>query len=245
MMIEAIPLHDIRDLTTPRVDQDTMRALFQLWDSDGDGHLTLSELELGLQKYGLTSEATRQMFFPEEEDETSGEQLYVNEETFGLYMDRIDHLARRVVVITMEENPGESHSGMTFQLGFLGEDDAYSSEMLERSRSEADGGQAQLEEWVEKLEAAVQFAKHRNAMQTARKRLQARLSHVYHRNEFQWTIALLIVLNFVLSATQVRTTLSSLARRCALVRQRGAARQQALRARPLQGSQPLGSATGV
>ena len=200
-MIEAIPLHGIRNLTTPRVDQDTMRALFQLWDSDGDGHLTLSELEVGLHKYGLTSEATRQMFFPEEEDDTSDEQLYVNEVTFGLYADRIDDVARRVVIITMEENPGESHSGMTFQLGFLGEDDADSS----RWRSEAEGGEAQLQEFVEKLQAAVQVAKHRNAMHTARKRFQARLSHVYHRNEFQWTIALLIVLNFVLSAAQVRT----------------------------------------
>ena len=90
------------------------------------------------------------------------------------------------------------HSGMTYQLGFLGE------HARERKRLDGQGdGFMDMEEWVTKLKCAVELAKHRTSIFTARKQFQARLSQIYHRNAFQWTMALLIVLNFVLSATQV------------------------------------------
>ena len=65
IMLDYIPLHEIIGI---RQGHEDIPQMFEMFDKDSDGILTLQELTDGLAMYGLSPAMTKAMFFPERDE---------------------------------------------------------------------------------------------------------------------------------------------------------------------------------
>jgi hypothetical protein len=83
IMLDYIPLHEIVEI---RQGHEDIKTMFEMFDTDGDGLLTLQELCDGLAMYGLNPAQTKEMFFPTPETSDEDVEDGASQESSGMLL---------------------------------------------------------------------------------------------------------------------------------------------------------------
>jgi len=185
---DNIPLHEIEQVGKG---EDDIPDLFSILDQDRDGLLTLMELQDGLALYGLAPLETRRLFFDElPEDMPLPLDLTMQFADFKKHLDSPELRRKAKTVLTLKTVEDGFNSGATYHL------------QLVETLSDVGGGD--IDHWVDEIKEAVAVAVENYRMRARWLAFQGWLASLYNDNLVQGFVGILIVGNFVLTATQLQ-----------------------------------------
>ena len=226
VMLDYIPLHEVVSVT--RGDSD-LGLVYDLLDEDGDGLVSSKELQVGLALLGFSAEDVHDIFYSDlsrysgdrhvlecryvDVDCRSGEQLDPPPLTRKQFNKNAEALREKAALVIVVKTADEGYnSGMSFYL----------------AKDSKDPQRGDVDDWIgectfdyccslpraladlldtcscaESIREAASAAKRSFRMRAALLRLQSRLLQVYRHGLFQGLVALTILANFALYATQL------------------------------------------
>jgi len=192
-MLDYIPLHEIEEIKRSDTDIEDM---FNILDTDGDGLISLQELQEGLQMYGLSQTESRKFYFGQGEEDlpldpqnTTLQYQDWRKHQSGEAGKRLQESAQHVMVLQTVEDG--FNSGAKYHLLFI------------EDKEDVDAPE-HVDEWIEQMQQAVAQAKRDYAWTARWISFQESLQKFYNHNLFQAFVGGLIVGNFVLTAYQLQ-----------------------------------------
>jgi hypothetical protein len=185
---DTIPLHEIEHVGKG---EDDLADLFNILDMDADGLLSLMELQDGLAMYGLTPLQTRALFFGSlPEDMPLPLDLQMQFADFKKHLAAPELRQQAQSVIILKTAADGFNSGAKYHLQLI------------ETLSEVGGGD--IDHWIDEIKDRVAVAVEKHRMLAAWQAFQARLAASYNSHLTQLLVGMLIVGNFVLTATRMQ-----------------------------------------
>ena len=187
VLLDRIPLTEVQEVVRGDADIPNMLTLF---DTDLNGELSMQELQEGLQMYGLDPQETRHLFDPRGRIQAKGGTVSLTGEQLENYRSQLEDRAARTVVI--RTIPDGYNSGQEYHLQYI------------RTQPQQETDAEACNVWVTALEDAVESARRRTRISAAWADFQAPLSRFYRNEYFQAVMAIIILLNFLLTASEMQ-----------------------------------------
>jgi hypothetical protein len=117
IMLDRVPLHEVSDVVKGDSVFSSTRLMFDEFDQDGDGVLTLQELVEGLAMYGFTPVQTRELFWGDgaQGGFSAKAAKSISRQDFDKNVNHIRDVASTVVIVRTQ--PDGYNSGNAYHLG--------------------------------------------------------------------------------------------------------------------------------